>query len=446
MRRVKAVLDPAGILNPGKRLPEAGADSRQGDVRRCRLSCAPATPACAPAATRRWRRCSAAAAAAGQFLPVDADAATDRARAAAAPRRRAARGALRTPARPRARGRDRRAVAGVGGRQGRRRLRPAPHAARQRVRSDWAVFRLARLPERRERLLARGGDAFALAEALRADPAEPAALVVLEPGPPRHRRGLRRRRAVAAPRAHIERCARAAGAELEELDEAAWLALCAGLPTSAVRMAGRDARVALPAHDGAVGLRRGAAPRARHARGSRGARARASCAARQRRARRGRRRSGARHDGDRSQRTRGASASTRSPASASRAGSACRHCPTFDLLAAEIGRPARPDPHHAAPGGRRSTRRGGARARSIAASAAAPARRPARRTCSTASCSRSPATAARRRPPCRCARCSRSCDGRALLALALRAGRPLARFLPGRRGSQRQRRSTRTRR
>ena len=47
---------------------------------------------------------------------------------------------------------------------------------------EWAVFRLARLPERRERLLARGGDAFALAEALRADPAGPAALVVLEPG------------------------------------------------------------------------------------------------------------------------------------------------------------------------------------------------------------------------------------------------------------------------
>jgi glycolate oxidase len=30
MRRVKAVLDPAGVLNPGKRLPEAGADSRRG--------------------------------------------------------------------------------------------------------------------------------------------------------------------------------------------------------------------------------------------------------------------------------------------------------------------------------------------------------------------------------------------------------------------------------
>jgi glycolate oxidase len=30
MRRVKAVLDPDGVLNPGKRLPEAGADSRRG--------------------------------------------------------------------------------------------------------------------------------------------------------------------------------------------------------------------------------------------------------------------------------------------------------------------------------------------------------------------------------------------------------------------------------
>jgi glycolate oxidase len=30
MRRVKAVFDPAGVLNPGKRLPEAGTDSRRG--------------------------------------------------------------------------------------------------------------------------------------------------------------------------------------------------------------------------------------------------------------------------------------------------------------------------------------------------------------------------------------------------------------------------------
>jgi FAD/FMN-containing dehydrogenase len=115
---------------------------------------------------------------------------------------------------------------------------------------DWAVFRLARLPERRDRRLARGGDAFALAEALRADPAQPGALVVLEPGllaiaddcgadEQSRRREL------------LERCARAAGAELEELGEAAWLALCIGLPTGAVRMAGREARVRLPSHEGA---------------------------------------------------------------------------------------------------------------------------------------------------------------------------------------------------
>jgi len=115
---------------------------------------------------------------------------------------------------------------------------------------DWAVFRLARLPERRERLLARGGDAFALAEALRADPAQPGALVILEPqllaiaddcgaDEQSRRRGL------------LERCAGEAGAELEELGEGGWLALCTALPTSAVRMAGRDARVTLPAHEGA---------------------------------------------------------------------------------------------------------------------------------------------------------------------------------------------------
>ena len=77
---------------------------------------------------------------------------------------------------------------------------------------DWAVFRLARLPERRERLIARGGDAFALAEALRADPAAPPALVVLEPAllaiaddcgadeQPRRRALVERRREAGAPR------------------------------------------------------------------------------------------------------------------------------------------------------------------------------------------------------------------------------------------------------
>ncbi len=144
---------------------------------------------------------------------------------------------------------------------------------------EWAVFRLARLPERRERLLARGGDAFALAEALRADPAEPAALVVLEPGllaiaedcgadEQARRRG------------HVERCAREPGAELEQLDDAAWLALCAGLPRGR-RAHGRARRARRPARARRrVGLRRRAAPGARRARGARGARARAARAAR----------------------------------------------------------------------------------------------------------------------------------------------------------------------
>lgn len=115
---------------------------------------------------------------------------------------------------------------------------------------EWAVFRLAQLPQRRERLLASGGDAFALADALRSDPAEPAALVVLghdllaiaeDCGADEQPRR----------RAHIERCAHAAGATLEEIGEEAWLALCAGLPESALRMAGRVARVVLSEHAGA---------------------------------------------------------------------------------------------------------------------------------------------------------------------------------------------------
>jgi len=114
---------------------------------------------------------------------------------------------------------------------------------------EWAVFRLARLPERRERLLARGGDAFALAEALRADPAEPAALVVLEPGVLAIAEDCGADEQ-ARRREHVERCAKAAGADLETLDDAGWLALCAALPAGAVRMAARDARRVLPDHEG----------------------------------------------------------------------------------------------------------------------------------------------------------------------------------------------------
>ena len=110
---------------------------------------------------------------------------------------------------------------------------------------EWAVFRLARIPERRERLLMRG-DALALAEALRKDRAEPAALVVLEPG----------LLAIALDcdddeyaRRHelVQRCA----AQIEAIDEDAWLTLCEGLPPIAGRMTGRVAREVLPGLPGA---------------------------------------------------------------------------------------------------------------------------------------------------------------------------------------------------
>jgi FAD/FMN-containing dehydrogenase len=114
---------------------------------------------------------------------------------------------------------------------------------------DWAVFRLAQLPERRERLLARGGDAFALAEALRASPAAPAALVVLEPGLLAIAEDCGADEA-ARRRGHVGRCAREARAELEQLDEPGWLKLCASLPETAVRMAVRDARFVLPERAG----------------------------------------------------------------------------------------------------------------------------------------------------------------------------------------------------
>jgi hypothetical protein len=50
-------------------------------------------------------------------------------------------------------------------------------------------------------------------------------------------------------RAHVERCAAAAGAALEELGDRGWRELCAGLPAGAVRMSGRTARTVLPAHE-----------------------------------------------------------------------------------------------------------------------------------------------------------------------------------------------------
>jgi hypothetical protein len=188
------------------------------------------------------------AAVAGQFLPIDADGALT------------VRELLRRrdggPLEARyGRFRDRVLAAGIGGLSlGSEAVKDVAGYDLRRLQfgsapAEWAVFRLARLPERRERLLARGGDAFALAEALRGDPAGPAALVVLKPDllaiaddygadEAGRRRGL------------VEASAVAAGAELEEIDAARWLKVCAGLPETAVRMAGRDAVGVLSARPG----------------------------------------------------------------------------------------------------------------------------------------------------------------------------------------------------
>ena len=202
---------------------------------------------------------------------------------------------------------------------------------------EWAVFRLARSPEHRARLLARGGDAFALAEALRADPAEPAALVVLEPGLlaiaedcGADEQGRRR--------SHVEGRAREAGAELEAIDDAAWLVLCAGLPAGAVRMPGRTRAHCIAGARGAVGVRRGPAARARRARRARRPRALAPGRTGEGRARRRRARSRRRvTDIDLTdERRERFDALARQCVSC---GLCLPSCPTFDLLAAESDGP-----------------------------------------------------------------------------------------------------------
>jgi FAD/FMN-containing dehydrogenase len=111
-----------------------------------------------------------------------------------------------------------------------------------------ATFRLAaRLDWRRDALL-RGADAFALAETLRELPSAPAAILVLGPD------------IVAisddAPRSEVDRrttdlaaAAAAVGAEIEEIDRPGWVDRCDALPPARVRLAGRAARVELPALD-----------------------------------------------------------------------------------------------------------------------------------------------------------------------------------------------------
>ena len=108
-----------------------------------------------------------------------------------------------------------------------------------------ATLRLAaRLAWRRDAVL-RGGDAFALAEALRALPSAPAAILVLAPD------------LVAisddAPVAQADRretdlraAATAAGAEIEQIAIDGWIARCGGLPrTSGTARRARRARHAL---------------------------------------------------------------------------------------------------------------------------------------------------------------------------------------------------------
>jgi FAD/FMN-containing dehydrogenase len=113
---------------------------------------------------------------------------------------------------------------------------------------EHATLRLAaRLPWRTDALL-RGGDAFALAETLRALPSAPAAILVLASDllaisdDAHAAEADRRQRDLAGAATH-------AGATVEPISEADWVARCAALPPGRVRLAGRDARVALPGLD-----------------------------------------------------------------------------------------------------------------------------------------------------------------------------------------------------
>jgi FAD/FMN-containing dehydrogenase len=111
-----------------------------------------------------------------------------------------------------------------------------------------ATLRLeARLPWRADVLL-HGGDAFALAETLRALAAAPAAILVLAPDlvaisddAPASQADRRE--------SDLVRAAAAAGAELEHIGKGDWIARCDDLPRTRVRLAGRDARRALAALD-----------------------------------------------------------------------------------------------------------------------------------------------------------------------------------------------------
>jgi FAD/FMN-containing dehydrogenase len=111
-----------------------------------------------------------------------------------------------------------------------------------------ATLRLTARPAWRRDALLRGGDAFALATSLRALASAPAAIVVLGPDllaisddAPSFEVERREREVAAA--------AAAGGAEIEEIERLDWVTRCEALPPARVRLAGRDARLLLPALD-----------------------------------------------------------------------------------------------------------------------------------------------------------------------------------------------------
>ena len=107
----------------------------------------------------------------------------------------------------------------------------------------WVVFRLTRVPRHRLHWRAVGGDAFALAEALRDDPAAPAALVVgaldelLIASDHDDAEDARRRELIA-------RTAELHGAAPVPISHDEWIDRCAALPSGRSRSTGALARAA----------------------------------------------------------------------------------------------------------------------------------------------------------------------------------------------------------
>jgi FAD/FMN-containing dehydrogenase len=111
-----------------------------------------------------------------------------------------------------------------------------------------ATLRLSARPAWSRDALLHGGDAFALADALRALPSAPAAIVVLAadllaisddaPASEVERRET-----------DLERAAEAAGATVEPIDRPGWVTRCEALPSTRLRLSGKGARELLPTLD-----------------------------------------------------------------------------------------------------------------------------------------------------------------------------------------------------